>query len=198
MSQQLTFKEYRNFDLISFAVLSSIFEILIVFASNKWILDRPFTVSIIPFILILVTMRWNYFSAIHAVLGGAVYSVTLHLIKFGQISYQNIIIYSVGNCFCLFSILLFKIIKKEKVKDSVTWSIVYTVLVFLLIHIGHTLVSLIFKEPINIFFNFMFNDSISLLFSIVLILILRKLDGVFEDQKAYLFRIQREEKEKQK
>ena len=38
-------------------------------------------------------------------------------------------------------------------------------------------------------------DIISLLFGIIILNLLRKADGMIEDQKAYLFRIQREDDE---
>ncbi len=192
--QRLTFKEYRNLDLVIFAILTVVFELLIVFAANKWFPNHEYTVSIIPLILAIVTMRWNGYSVIHALIGGIAYAVASHLVILGKINFQAVAVYALGNCFCLFSLLLFKFVGKEKICKSVWWSILYTVLVFLLIHVGHALISCIFHQPINIIVNFLVNDSISLLFAIVLVLILKRLDGVFEDQKAYLFRIQKEEK----
>ena len=45
------------------------------------------------------------------------------------------------------------------------------------------------------FLVYITTDIISLLFAVIIMNLLRKADGMIEDQKAYLFRVQEEEEE---
>ena len=53
--------------------------------------------------------------------------------------------------------------------------------------------AMIFEQVgILIVWQFIWTDMLSLVFSIIVIFIARLADGIFEDQKAYMFRKQRE------
>ncbi|MBR6638695.1 MAG: hypothetical protein IKK96_07530, partial [Lachnospiraceae bacterium] len=58
-------------------------------------------------------------------------------------------------------------------------------------------VTLFFGGDINAFVVFATTDIISLLFAEIILILLRKSEGMIEDQKTYLLRLDREKKEKE-
>ena len=72
-------------------------------------------------------------------------------------------------------------------------SLVFPLLVLLLMHMGRSAVALAFGAAPGSVVAFFTTDSLSYLFTFVIIWIARKLDGVYEDQKHYLLRIHAEE-----
>ena len=81
---------------------------------------------------------------------------------------------------------------KEKVRTS-TLGMLYPILVLLLMQTGRAIVALLLgAEPANIV-GFYTTDSLSMLFTFVIIWIARRLDGVYEDQIHYLLRVNAKE-----
>ena len=68
----------------------------------------------------------------------------------------------------------------------------FTASVYVLMQSGRWLVSLCFGGNIGVLIRLLSTDIISLLFAVVVMLILRNTDGMIEDQKHYLFRLERE------
>ena len=63
--------------------------------------------------------------------------------------------------------------------------------------LGRWTVSLAFGGDLTALLVYVTTDIISLLFAEVILLILRKTDGMIEDQKAYLLRVDRERREEE-
>lgn len=193
---EMSFKKYRAIDLIIFAVILTVCETICVLASAKWFPNELFSVSITCTIVALSMMRWGWLSVIHSILGGAVYVFVIFLCQVATITKMAYVVYCVGNTFSLFALIGFKIFSKQKIRSSWLFTVFFVVCVYLLMHFGHAIVSVCFGKPFKELINFVTFDCISLLFAIIAVLISRRLDGVFEDQKAYLFRISRAKEEK--
>ena len=87
--------------------------------------------------------------------------------------------------------LLLKAWGKERVRTG-HLSLIFPLLVQVLMQAGRAAAALLMgAEPANTV-GFFTTDSLSLLFTFVIIWIARKLDGVYEDQKHYLLRIHAE------
>lgn len=186
MGKKRSWKQYRAIDLAMFAGMLVIFEFIIVMAARFWFPGQPFTVSLAAAITTIVYMRWGYWGVIHAILGGVVYSFMS-----GAAAHQYLI-YIVGNIFSLISVFILIKVGKEKVRTS-TWGMLYPILVLLLMQTGRAVVSLLLgAEPANIV-GFFTTDSLSMLFTFVIIWIARRLDGVYEDQIHYLLRVNAKE-----
>jgi uncharacterized membrane protein len=98
----------------------------------------------------------------------------------------------VGNIFSLISVFILIKVGKEKVRTS-TLGMLYPILVLLLMQTGRAIVALLLgAEPANIV-GFYTTDSLSMLFTFVIIWIARRLDGVYEDQIHYLLRVNAKE-----
>lgn len=191
MSRQRTFGEYRAIDLTLLGIMLIIFESIIYAAATKLFPAEPYSVLLVASITAIVLMRWGIFGAIHAALGGIVYCVLSHG------TFQHYLVYVIGNLFALFALILFKFWSKEDVRLDALKSVAFALLVQLLMQLGRCVVSIALGSSFMQGLAFFTTDVISDLFTVVIIWIARRLDGVFEDQKHYLIRIQKEtEKDK--
>jgi len=186
MEKRMSFNQYRLIDLGIFAVILIIFESIASKAALSFT-SQPYSISIVSAITCIIFMRWGIWGCFHAVLGGFVYCFVT-----GGAADQYII-YMVGNLFSLAALLLLKRIGPDRVREKVFLSLLLSVLVSLLMQLGRGIVAVVFGASPNMIAGFVFTDSVSTLFAMVITGIVRKLDGVFEDQKSYLIRLNREE-----
>lgn len=191
MKKQLTFSQYRLIDLSIMAVMLIVFEYLITSAAIRWFPEQPYTVSVVAPVVAIVMMRWGWPAAVHAVLGGAVYCF------FSEAKPEHYLIYCVGNLLAMLSMLLLRYVGKEKLRKDNLLSLLFALLVQLGMQVGRGAVAVILGETIRNCFGFITTDALSALFTLVIIWIARRVDGLFEDQKSYLLRIQ-EESEKER
>ena len=182
MKRQRTWKEYRAIDLALLGLALAVFEFLIVRAANWWFPGQPFTVSLAAAMTSIVYMRWGAWGAIHAAEAGFVFC------WFSGATGEQFVIYCVGNLFSVLAVLLLKVVGKERVRTG-NLSLVFPLLVQVLMQAGRAAVALLLgADPANAV-GFFAADSLSLLFTFVIIWIARKLDGIYEDQKHYLLRV---------
>ena len=186
MRRQRTWQEYRAIDLALMALMLLIFEFLIVNAAGFWFPDQLYTVSLAAAVVSIVYMRWGAWGAVHAAEAGAVYCL------FAGGSREQYVIYCAGNLFSLFAVILLKAVGKENVRTG-RLSLVFPLLVQLLMHAGRACTAVLLGAAVPAAANFFTTDSLSYLFTFVIIWIARKLDGVYEDQKHYLLRVHAEE-----
>ncbi len=190
MERQRSFGEYRAIDLTIFAVMTCVFEYVVTMAAKAWFPNELYTVSVSAIITSIVYMRWGAWGAINAVLSGLVYCL------FSGATGEQYIIYCVGNLFSLFSLILLFKVGKERVRTGPFLSLLFPFLVQFLMHGGRALVALLFGNSLASVTGFFLGDSLSYLFTLVIAWIVRRLDGVYEDQKHYLLRIQAKEEKK--
>ncbi|MCM1193727.1 MAG: hypothetical protein NC123_15235 [Butyrivibrio sp.] len=182
----ISFKQYRGIDLTIWVFILSVFESLTVIAASRWFPGELYTLSQLVAVLCIVMMRWDGYAAIHAVAGGFVYC----LVQGADI--KQFAVYCVGNCFALLALFLFKAVGKEKVREKVSFTILFTAAAFCGAQLGRWFVSLFFGGSFGSIATFFMADSLSLLYAVVVVLISRKADGLFEDQKSYLIRTEAE------
>lgn len=186
MNRQISFARYRALDLATLALLMAASQILIYLASCHWFSDQLYVVSPVAAIVTLVMMRWGGWAAIHAVAGGLVFAA----VSGG--TWQHFVIYCVGNSLSLLMLLFFKAFGKEKIRCDTFRSLMFALGVQLLMQIGRALVALLLGDGFDACLGFVTTDSLSVLFTLVIIWIVRRIDGLFEDQKQYLLRVQSE------
>ncbi len=188
----ITFKQYRSIDLFLFGVLLAISEAITTIATNKWFHAQPIAISTTIVFICMVMMRWSGFAAIHAALGGLVFCIAS-----GATAHQYLI-YIVGNCFALIALIWIKLFGKEKIRSSPAMLILFTASAYVMMQVGRWLVSLPFEGTLSTLVGYLASDVISLMFAIVIMILMRKVDGMIEDQKSYLFRLQREKEDSQR
>lgn len=189
MKRQISYEQYRSIDLTLFAVMLAVFEFLIVTAARSWFPDQLYTVSLAGTITCIVMMRWGGFSALHAALAGFLFC----LYSGGTV--RHYIIYIIGNLFSMLALLIYKFVGAENIRRSANWSLVFALAVQLLMQAGRFTVSMAMGESAGSALGFITTDALSILFTLVIIWIARRLDGIFENQKIYLLRINKENEE---
>ncbi len=190
MKGQRTANGYRWIDLALFAVILAVFETIVVSAATRWFPSEPYTVSVVPAVVAIVLIRWGPWAAIHAALGALVFC------RAGGGEGSQYVIYGAGNLFSLLALLVVKALGGwEKVRDDALKTLLYGLCVILLMQLGRALVSLLFGAGMGDALRFFTTDVISVLFTLVILWIVRRLDGMLEEQHHYLVRVKREQEE---
>ncbi len=189
MNRRLSLKQYRNLDLFFFAVMLCISETLIVNAAIRWYPDQLYTVSVSAAITAIVMMRWGGWAAIHAVLGGIVYCLA------AKGTAQQFMIYGIGNLFGLLSLLMIRFLGKDRICGNVLLVLLFALCTQLFMQMGRACIAVINGAAFETGIHFITTDALSGLFTMVIVWIASRLDGVFEDQISYLLRVQKEAEE---
>ena len=187
----LSLKQYRAIDLGIMLVMLAAAEVLITVAAKVWFPAEMYILSPTVAIICIVMMRWGAYAAVHAVGGG------LALCIASGASAGQFAVYCIGNCFALAALLLFRVWGKEKIRSKVTLSIIYTAVTFLAVQVGRWAVGLLFGGSLGDIVKLLTTDSLSLVFAVVTVLLARRIDGLFEDQIAYLVRTQAERRKEE-
>lgn len=181
-----TFKQYRNIDLFIWLIILCVFETIVFKAGSRWFASQPYSISVVPAIVSIVLMRWGAFGVLYSILGAI---VTVFLAKGSMPVYA---VYICGNMFCALSLLILAS-GKEKVRNSIFLTVAFVLATSFSMLVGRALISLAYEKSFSKALSFVTTDALSAVFAVVVILVVRKLDGVFEDQKHYLIRINSEE-----
>lgn len=189
----LTFNQYRAIDLTIMAVVLALSEALATMAASRWFPQEFFSISTTLTVVCIVMMRWDGYAVIHAALGGGVFCLVLGA------SPEQFAIYCAGNCGALIALVLFKLIGKKKITQKFGFSILFVIVAFLGLELGRWGMSLIVSSmgeggTLRVLIDLMLMDCITLLFTLVAVLISRRMDGLFEDQRDYLLRVKEEQR----
>lgn len=187
MKKQRTLKEYRLIDLTIFAFILVLCEFLAVRAADSWFPDQPYTVSVAAAVTSIVYMRWGWWGCFHAFFAGTVFCASHGATLFSYF------IYCFGNLFSALAVPVLLRVGKEKTRTGM-FGMIFPLLVLLLMQGGRAAVAMILGASLASVTGFFTTDSISMLFTFVVIWIARRLDGIYEDQKHYLLRLSALEK----
>ena len=199
MKRQITFAQYRTIDLFLMVILLVFAEVGIYIAKATVYSGQLFQASPTGAIVALVMMRWNGWAAIPALLGGLLYGA----LRGGLWPYG--IVYGVGNLLSLAALLWFRM-GKDKLRSEALPTMAFGLTVQVLMQLGRGIVALVATmadpailgqgnqlEPLETFLSFITSDSLSILLTVVALWIVRRIEGLFEDQKSYLLRVQQQE-----
>ena len=189
MQKRRTVKQYRALDLAMFALMLTVAETLAVTAARRWFPNEPYTVSVTPAITAIVMMRWGPWAGLHAALGGVIFCLT------SGAGMKHYIIYGLGNLLSLAALGYVRSATPEGIRDSVGKSLALALRVALMMQLGRALVAVVLGSAPAAALGFFTTDVITLLFTLVLIWIARRLDGIFEEQNHYLLRLRQQENE---
>ena len=161
-------------------------EALLVTAATRWFPTQAYTVSVTAALTAVVMIRWGPWAAIHAALGGVVFC----LASGGNA--RQFAVYSLGNELAMLLLPALKWKKDEFFRATPLRAMAFGALTLLLMQAGRALVAILGGASAAQAAGFFTTDSISMLFTLVIMWIVRRLDGVFENQYHYLRRIQAE------
>lgn len=186
MKRQLTLAQYRTIDLISLLLIQTFCQVLMYYAITFWFPEQLYVASPLAGVTALVMMRWGPWAAIHAGLGG----VTHALLSGG--SWEHLLIYGAGSLLSLVALGMLRGFGKERVAKSGFLSLAFGILTQVLMQLGRVLVALLLGGEPRACLGFVTTDGLSVLLTGLILWIVRRSDGLFEDQIRYLLRMERE------
>lgn len=187
----LSLKQYRNIDLgIMFFILAAV-EAVTATAARVWFPYEAYVLSPTVAMVCIVMMRWGGWAAVQAVGGG------LALCIASGASLKQFAVYCVGNCLALAAMALFRVFGKEKIRSSAGLTLTFTVTAYAAAQIGRWLIGLTLGGSAGDIVKLLTTDSLSLIFAVVTLQLARRLDGLFEDQVAYIRRTQAQARREQ-
>lgn len=185
MNKGMSLNLYRFIDIFIFSFIGLIFEYL----AYKFLLvyDYPyFSISLTVLMSSLIMMRWNKYSFIYPFTSGIFY---VFLNKGNVINY---LIYGFGNLFILFNLLLLNK-KRKDIKNKALMNSLYITNSFILICFGRSIVSIFYDNNfIDSFVSFLGTESLNYVFTLIILNLIRKIEGLYEDQVEYIKRIKLE------
>lgn len=192
MEKKRSLAAYRSIDLMLWAAILVVFEgVILRAAKSAFFADQPFTVSLAGAVVCIVMMRWGAWSGIHACLAGAVYCLL------GGGAWRQLLIYAGGNLLALAALPVMERVGREKLRNTEYLYLGVSLGTLLLMQAGRALLALCFGAGPAEALRFFTTDSLSAVFTLVIVWIARRLDGVYEDQRHYLRRLhQEQEKER--
>lgn len=188
---QITFQQYRRIDILILVVLTIIFEAIATMATAKWFALQPVAVSIGLAMVCVVMMRWGWQAAIAAAASG----FTFCLLSGAMAS--QFVIYGIGNIFALLGMIWFKVFGKEGIRNSMWCIVLFVSTAYIGQVLGRGLIAIAFGDSVGTLVTFATTDIMTLVFAILVIILFRKTEGMLEDQKAYLLRLDKQKKETQ-
>lgn len=186
----LTYNQYRIINILLLAIIYSVTEAAISLGANIWFPELPYVLSLSVMFVSLEMMRWSGFAFVSALIAGIVTCF------FSGAVADQYLIYIIGNMAMLLGVLFLKKVGKDKVRSSAMLTVLYVFIVFLLAELGRSLVAIVLGNDPLIIVQFLTTDILTGVFAIIVILLMRKTDGMFEDQKSYLLRLEEERKNK--
>lgn len=183
MAEMSGLRRYKSIDLVIFCAMLFVFETICYKAGAVWFRSQPWSLSLVPALTSLCYMRWSVWGIFYSALGGIAISFA------AKAGFESYVVYIIGNMASAIILLFIHYVGKEKIRKSFGLSALFAIIVALSMEIGRGLVSDIFVRDIKEVINFISTDILSLGFAVLIVLITRKLDGVFEDQVSYLIRI---------
>ena len=186
MKRQITFRQYRAMDLFLFTALLCLCETLVTLAATRWFPGQPYTLSLTPAVTAIVLVRWGPFAAIPAVLGSAAFCLA------SGATLSQYAIYCGGSLAAMALLGCTAGKHWQRLHDQVLLVWLHGALAALLMQLGRALIALVLGNSLAVCGGFIATDTLSTLFAALVTWIARKLDGMLEEQKQYLFRLEKE------
>ena len=187
MKNQISFGQYRAIDLSIMTVVLAVCQFLTHMATSFWFPEQLYVVSPVAGLTALVMMRWSGWAAIPAAVGGLIFA----LLSGGK--GEHLLIYGGGNLAAMLALVMFRMFGKERIRKESFLAVVYAIAVQLLMQLGRAGLAFALGHEPAACLGFITTDALSILFSVFIVWTVRRIEGLFEDQKHYLLRIQKEQ-----
>lgn len=188
---QRTVSQYRAIDLFLFTVLTAVFETVIVKAATNWFPREAWMVSAVPVMTAIVMVRWGPWCAVTAAAGGVITTLTI-----GG-GWQQYLIYGIGNLAVLAVLPLERKWGWKRLRESVPVNLLYSALTVLAMQMGRAVLIVLFTGSTEEAWHVTAVDSVTYIFTMTIVWIASRPDGLMEDQIHYLKRLNHETEEKE-
>lgn len=199
-SRFISLKQYKSTDLFVFALILTVSEVLIYMAGKWFPMAATYTLSLLVPIVLTVMIRWGW----EGILFAAFCGILKCLIHINTSTGLHFVSYIIGNAFIAIMLIPIKFIGKDKIRAKWWATALFLIGGWLCVYLGRSSVWAIGYSISPIaesaawkgFVSFGLGDLFSLVVGFVIVLVLRRLDGMFEDQVTFLKRLENEKKEK--
>lgn len=190
----ISYRQYRLTDMLLFAVILVAFDLASHFAVKSFGQGVGFIFTITVPITLLVMIRWGWQAVFYAVGDGLLFA----LLKSPSV-WQNYIIYGIGYASVMLMLLPLHFIGRQKIVGKWYFSAAFVVFAWGLMNLCITCLQAIWGESFAtaaaVNFGLGYSGLMSLAIAVLLILVLRRIDGMVEHQKTYLKRLDKERRE---
>lgn len=201
-SRIISFARYRATDLFLFAAILAAFSAISFFAFNEWFTEDSsrYIFSLAVPVSLLVMVRWNWYGMFYAAGDGLLYCILL--LATGRMAegaeLQFFLVYGVGNAFVGLAFLMVRFAGYKRIAGKWYFTALYVVCGWAAVLVGRVAVSLCFgADFVSALFGFLgATDWLSLAMGLAVLLVMRRLDGMLENQRDYLLRLDKERREK--
>lgn len=199
-SRTISIGQYRLTDLFLFAVILVLGELFPHFAIEWFPTEATYTISFTLAISLIVLMRWGWPSVVYSVIGGLFYCIL------NGATGRQYAIYCIGNAFFGIVLIPVYILGKEKVSSHWWSAALLAIGAWLCMYLGRSTVFAIAyaispvegATAVSGFAQYAVADLFTLVMAVLVVLVMRRFDGMFEDQKAYLTRLKEAGDEEQR
>lgn len=202
-SRLISFARYRATDLLIFAAILVAFGLISFFAFTRWFASdiSTFFFSVGIPVSLLVMVRWGWYGMFYAVADGLLYCTLSVLTSGGEyysMALQYYLTYVSGGAFVGLAYLMVRFMGYRRITSAWYFTLLYMLCGWVAVLVGRVLVSLCFGENfLAALLGFMGpSELLSLAMGAVILLIMRRLDGMMENQRDYLIRLDKERREK--
>ena len=201
-SRIISFGRYRATDLLLFAIILAAFEVVVFFAYTTWFSSDSsrYIFSIAVPVSLIVMVRWNWYGMFYAVGSGLLYCTLL--VATGNMpdggTLENYVVYTVGNAFVVLAYLMVRFMGYKRIADKWYFTLIYAIVGWLAVYLGRVIVYACFGYGFVDGLLFFGGDLLSLGMGIIILLVMRRLEGMMENQHDYLTRLDKERREKLK
>ena len=196
-SRLISVKQYRTTDLFIFAAIVIIFDLLVHFVPMLFPSEIIFSFCLTVPITLLVMIRWGWYSVFFAI-GDALLLTVIN----NPSVWQSYLCYGVGNASLMLMLIAVKLLGKKRIASTWYFTLLFVVCGWVLQNLTLTVMNAICGYPfvthLSLNFGFGITGMLSLGMGLVISLVLRKLDGMYEDQIEYLKRLKGEREEMQR
>ena len=190
----ISFKQYKLTDIFIFGLILIAFDLIVHFAPTAFAEAGGnftlFTFTLTVPLTLMVMVRWGWPSVFFGVIDGALFCIL------NGLQWQSYLVFILGNSFIMLLLILVKFVGAKKIAGKWYFSALFVIFGWVLVVLGRaTVAAIVGLGFVQTFLGGIFGDLLSLFGGVVLIMIMRRLDGMFEDQKSYLKRVDEERRE---
>ncbi|MCD8206919.1 MAG: hypothetical protein LUD72_03180 [Bacteroidales bacterium] len=187
MVNRISYRQYKFFDTFIFLCFLVLFEVINIYAIERWFTRQLFSLSVMLLITLVFAFRWGWLSVIFPVADGVIYCLMEGL------SWEYYIVYAIGNAFITFACLLFLAVPKTKWTSRWYLTFLYAIIGYVFLVVGRSVVALFFGGGfLSEFVANLQNEFFNLFFAATGLLVLRMFNPMLEDQKEYCKRVVKE------
>ena len=150
-----------------------------------------YTISVVLPVALIAMMRHGAPGVLLAAAGGLVYSIV------NGAAWDVYPIYILGNSLIALNLIWFVKPGKERVRQSTKLTVLYVISGYKLMNLGRGIFAFLLgaRPVLGTMVRYFTTDALSAVMSVIIVLIARRQNGVFEDQMQYLRRLASEEEQ---